>query len=65
MAHKISEECIACGACADQCQQKLLAKGTFIKLIQNFALTVLLVQMFAQQVQFLKNKNYHKNTMPK
>ena len=32
MAHKISEECIACGACADQCPTEAISEGDIYKI---------------------------------
>ncbi len=33
MAHKITEECIACGACLDECPEEAISEGEEIYII--------------------------------
>ncbi len=33
MAHKITDECIACGACADECPEEAISEGEEIYVI--------------------------------
>ena len=33
MAHKITEECIACGACMDECPEEAISEGEEIYVI--------------------------------
>jgi formate hydrogenlyase subunit 6/NADH:ubiquinone oxidoreductase subunit I len=32
MAHKITEECIACGSCQEECPEKAISEGDIFKI---------------------------------
>ena len=56
MAYVISEDCIACGTCIDECQWAQFLKVTFTQLTLTCAQSAALVLMFAQVAQFLQDK---------
>ena len=56
MAYVISDDCIACGTCIDECPVGAISEVSILsilKLVQN----VVLVQMFALLKQFIRENN--------
>ena len=64
MAYVISDDCIACGTCIDECPVEAISEGDIYSINRMYVLTVVLVQMFVRLKQFtrLNNTSYKKCT---
>mgnify|MGYP000441173789 FL=1 len=63
MAYVISDDCIACGTCIDECPVEAISEGDIYSINQMYVLTVVLVQTFVRLKQFtrLNNTSYKKS----
>ena len=57
MAYVISEDCIACGTCIDECPVGAISEGDIYSIDPETLLNVVLVQMFAPLKQFIRENN--------
>ena len=64
MAYVISDDCIACGTCIDECPVEAISEGDIYSINQMYVLTVVLAQTFVRLKQFtrLNNTSYKKCT---
>ena len=51
MAYVISDDCIACGTCIDECPVEAISEGDIYSINQMYVLTVVLVQTFVRLKQ--------------
>ena len=58
MAYKISDECIACGTCIDECPVDAISEGDIYVIDPEFALTVVHARKFARLNEFQLTNNF-------
>ncbi len=57
MAYVISDDCIACGTCIDECPVEAISEGDIYSINQTYVLTVVLAQTFVRLKLFTQLNN--------